>query len=133
MSSAEETKQWEKTVNENGESMWIFNCFLSVCGCACMLAWKDVIWWIDFFQWVLFKHAGSWAGNRSTHIALGDTPAPSLVNHCNVFVMYCILKKKGIFSYTVTIKILLECLIGNIFASRNDEKNLWAYLQQKKG
>lgn len=41
-----------------------------------------------------------------------------------VMSLLCVLKRKGIFSYRVflTIKILLECLTGNIFILRNDEK-----------
>lgn len=41
-----------------------------------------------------------------------------------VMSLLCVLKRKGIFSYRafLTIKILLECLTGNIFISRNDEK-----------
>lgn len=41
-----------------------------------------------------------------------------------VVSLLCVLKRKGIFSYRafLTIKILLECLTGNIFILRNDEK-----------
>lgn len=127
-----QNSKWEKTVNGKRKANVDFSLFPKYMWMCKNAGMKRCDMVNGFLQWVLFRQAGSWAGDQNTHIALRNTPAPNRVNHCNVFVMYS--KRKGIFSYRVfiTIKILLECLTGSIFASRNDEKTLWAHLQQKK-